>query len=364
LLVVILAAVSGFAASVDCRKDLPPAPDVPPDAGSTAPLSGKPLRIAMIAKSSSNPSFLSARRGAEERARELSTRIGAPISIGWLTPAQEDGLVQAQRILQAVNERVDAILISCSDEQKVSDAIDDAVARGVVVMTFDSDAPGSKRFSYLGVDDFKVGQEVISELAELLPRKDKGAGARARRGTANTSKVAILAGNPSAHNLGRRVMGAMNEAARHPELRVVGTFFHVETPQAASAEVLRVQTLHPDIAGWAMLGGWPLYNRTLLGDMEDDAGKAHFKIVSVNALPPQLIYVEKGIAPVLLAQATYLWGAIGVEMIVNKLVLKKQVPELIPMELIRVTTRNLGTWARQLKAWGFGDVPEEYLRLK
>ena len=48
----------------------------------------------------------------------------------------------------------------------------------------------------------------------------------------------------------------------------------------------------------------------------------------------------------------------------DKLVLGKTVPERIPMELIRVTADNLGTWARQLQAWGFSDVQEEYLRLR
>jgi len=155
----------------------------------------------------------------------------------------------------------------------------------------------------------------------------------------------------------------MAEAGRHPNIKVVGTFFHPETPQDASAEVLRAVIAHPDIAGWAMLGGWPLYNKALLSDLQSGATKARFKIVSVNAFPPQLIYVEKGYAPVLLAQPTYVWGAVGVETIVNKVVLKKDVPALIPMELVRVTAADLGTWARQLKAWGFGDVPEEYLRL-
>jgi ribose transport system substrate-binding protein len=363
--VLVLAATHAFGPSNGCRKEIPSRGGLPSDAGNFTGWSEKPIRIAMIAKSSSNPSFLSARRGAEDRARDLSRQIGVPIAIDWLTPSQEDGQVQAQRILQGVKERVDAILISCSDDKKVSDAIDDAVARGIIVMTFDSDAPRSRRFSHVGVDDFKVGQQVIAELAALLHRQDKGsddAGARGR--TRSVAKIAILAGNRSAPNLIRRVEGATSEAARHPEIRVVGTFFHVETPQDASAEVQRVQTAQPDIVGWAMLGGWPLYNKTLLGDMQGDAGKARFKIVSVDALPPQLIYVERGLAPVLLAQATYLWGAIGVEMIVNKLVLKKPVPELIPMDVVRVTASNLGPWARQLKAWEFGDVPEEYLRLR
>jgi ribose transport system substrate-binding protein len=351
---VLVAVTASLATAGACRKDPPPSPPtVAAGANATTGLSGKPIRIAMIAKSSSNPSFLSARTGAEVRARELSVKIGSPIEIDWLTPSQEDGQVQAQRILQAVNERVDAILISCSDDLKVSDAIDDAVARGVAVMTFDSDAPSSRRFSYCGVDDFQIGVKVMAELADVLPRNGK-----------LPTKVAILAGSRAAPNLRRRVEGIMSEAAHRPDLKIVGTFFHVETPQDASAEVMRAQIAFPDIEGWAMVGGWPLYTKTLLSDLDPDAGKRRYKIVAVNALPPQLIYVEKGFAPVLLAQPTYLWGAIGVDTIIDKLVFKKNVPQIIPMELVRVTAGNLGTWARQLKSWGFGDVPEEYLRLK
>ena len=99
------------------------------------------LRIAMIAKSSTNPVFLAARTGAEETAKQLGDQNHMKIEIMWLTPPQEDGQVQAQRIQQAVNDGADAILISCSDAGKVTGAINDAVGRGVQVMTFDSDAP-------------------------------------------------------------------------------------------------------------------------------------------------------------------------------------------------------------------------------
>jgi hypothetical protein len=33
------------------------------------------------------------------------------------------------------------------------------------------------------------------------------------------------------------------------------------------------------------------------------------------------------------------------------------------MELVKVTKDNLGTWARQLRDWGFTDVPDQYLAL-
>ena len=62
------------------------------------------LKIAMIAKSSTNPVFLSARTGAEAAAKELSAKNNVPVEIVWMTPPTEDGQVQAQRIAQAVNE--------------------------------------------------------------------------------------------------------------------------------------------------------------------------------------------------------------------------------------------------------------------
>ena len=328
-----------------CKQPAPPAPTPAPATPAPAPAPGKVIKIAMIAKSSTNPVFLSARRGAETAAKDLAGKAGASIEIVWLTPPEEDGQIQAQRIAQAVNEGANAILISCSDAGKVTGAIDDAVARGVPVMTFDSDAPKSKRFAFYGVDDRRIGEQVMQELSKQLNGK---------------GKIAILAGNQNAPNLRRRVDGIKAEAANSKGIQIVGTFYHNETPQDAAAEVIRVNNAYPGIKGWAMAGGWALYTKTLLSDLDP----AKIKLVAVDALPPSLPYIEKGLAPVLLAQSSYLWGNVGVTKIIDKIVFKKDVPEIIPMDPVRVTKDNLGTWSRQLRQWGFPDVPEEYLKLK
>ncbi len=313
-------------------------------AGSGAPAANKgAMKIAVIAKSSTNPVFLSARTGADAAAKELTQQSGVPIEIAWMTPPAEDGQVQAQRIAQAVNEGASAILISCSDAGKVTGAINDAVARGVPVMTFDSDAPESKRFAFYGVDDIKTGKAVMDELAKQMGEK---------------GSIAILAGNQNAPNLRKRVEGVKEAAKNYPNMKIVDTFYHIETPQDAAAEVVRAQNAYPQIQGWAMIGGWPLFTPTLLTDL--DASKV--KIVSVDALPAELAYVDKGLAPVLLAQPVYQWGYVGVHRIFDKVHDGKTVPEIIPMELVKVTKDNLGTWARQLKDWGFTDVNEEYLK--
>lgn len=308
------------------------------------PKAGGKFTIAMIAKSSTNPVFLAARTGAEKAAQEQSAKTGLDIQVVWLTPPQEDAQVQAQRIQQAVNDGANAILISCSDAGKVTGAINDAVARGVPVMTFDSDAPQSQRFAYYGVDDVKTGNLVMAELAKLM----NGQG-----------KIGIIAGNQNAPNLQNRVRGVKEEAAKTPGIQIVGTFNHTETPQDAAAEVVRVKNAYPDIQGLAMIGGWALFTPSLVNDLDPK----RMKIASVDALGSQLVYVEKGIAPVLLAQPVYQWGYVSVNTIVDKLISKKDVPTIIPMDLVRVSKENLGEWARQLQAWGFTDVPEVYLKM-
>ena len=312
-------------------------------AATPAPARPSGLRIAMIAKSETNPVFVSARKGAEAAAKELAQKHGVPIEIVWMTPNEEDGQVQAQKIAQAVKDGVSAILISCSDAGKVTGAIDEAVARGVPVMTFDSDAADSKRFAFYGVNDEKTGETLMRELAAQMHKK---------------GSIAILAGNENAPNLRKRVDGVKKEAAKNPGIKIVGTFYHIEKAKDAAAEVVRAQKANPQIQGWAMIGGWPLFTPRLLTEFDP----AKVKIVAVDALPGELVYVDKGIAQVLLAQPTYMWGYVSVQRIIDKVQLKQDVPEIIPMDVVRVTKENLGTWARQLKDWGF-TVPDTYLKL-
>jgi ribose transport system substrate-binding protein len=314
-------------------------------AAGNSPPARKPFVITMIAKSSTNPVFLSARTGAEVAAAELSKQLGINVKIDWRTPPSEDGTVQAQRIAEAVNDGVQALLISASDAGKVTGAIDDAVARGVPVMMFDSDAPQSKRFSFYGGDDIAMGHQVMAELATQMGGK---------------GKIAILAGNQNAPNLQNRVKGVKEEAAKYPGITILNTFYHAETPQDAAAEVLRAQNAYPNIQGWAMIGGWALFTKALLTDLNP----AKVKIVSVDALPAELPYVETGLAPVLLAQPCYMWGYVSVKTIVDHVYSKKDVPAHVNMELVRVSNDNLGTWARQLRDWGFTDVDPKYLAMQ
>lgn len=292
----------------------------------------KSYTIGLVAKSQSNPVFQAARVGANDAARDLGRKYGITIKIDWRTPNEEDAQKQAQAIEQLVLAGAHGIAVSCSDAGKLTDAINAAVRDGVPVATFDSDAPASRRFVTFGVDDFKCGEQTMEELVKLM----NGRGV-----------VAILAGNPNAPNLQKRVAGAKAAAARHPGITVRDTYYHKETPQDAAARVEQVMQANPDITGWCMIGGWPLFT--------DNALKwppGTVKCVAVDALPPQLAYLRSGQVQMLLAQQVYEWGYRSVEHLINKLHLKKDPPQVHDVSpLIPVTRDNVDEFAKNWEKW-------------
>ena len=340
----LLSAVAVSALALGCSPTEAPKEETKTETSAKAP-AGAPFRITMIAKSSMNPFFLSTRVGAEERAKELSEKLGREITIDWQTPPEEDGQIQAQRVQSAVNDGTNAILLSCSDSGKLKGAIDDAVAKGVEVCTFDSDVPDSKRFSFVGSDNYELGFKVGEELVKL---------------TGGKGNVALLCGNQNAPNLAIRRRGTEDAIKKAPGLKIVGVFYNPEKPQDAAQEVMRVMKAQPEIDAWAFIGGWPLFTTTLLTELDPK----RIRVVSADALPPQLAYVDSGVVPTLIAQRSYDLGALGVQAIVDKVIEKKPVEGNVNPELTKVTKENLGEWARQLKDWGFTDVPEKYLSLK
>jgi ribose transport system substrate-binding protein len=312
--------------------------------GGAAAQTGDTIKIAMIGKSMANPVFAAAHRGAQETASALSRSLGLTIDVAILTPSREDVELQLQGVEEAVRRGFDAILIAPTDSSRLTPAIDRAVDAGVAVMTFDNDAPSSKRFAHYGPDDVGIGQQVMNELAGQLGR---------------SGKVALLAGNRDAQNLRARAEGVQKAAAGYPDIELIGPFYHEEKAQVAAGEMLRVNRENPDLKGWAIVGGWPLFRSSQTLALIDDLTERKLRVVCVDALPEQLLYVDKGLA-VLLAQPVYEWGAVGVTTIVDELQGQADVPERIEMELVRVGPENLAEWATRLHEWGFQIDPSAY----
>ena len=158
---------------------------------------GAKLRFAVIPKSLDLPVFNYAKTGAEREAAKLGN-----VEVIWRGPENADQLRQKEILESFITQGVDGIAISCTSADLLNEPIDRAMAAGIPVVTWDSDAPRSKRIAFWGVDDFKSGQIMGEEAAKLVGGK---------------GKVALMT-SLGAENLARRLDGVKESLKKHPDM--------------------------------------------------------------------------------------------------------------------------------------------------
>src|SRR6187401_1984458 len=171
--------------------------------GGSAPEGPKKLRFALIPKAIDIPVFNYADQGAKRQAAEFGD-----VEVIYRGPDKADELKQKEVLESFITQKVDGIAISVLNASFLTPTIDRAVEAGIPVVTWDSDAPASKRLAFYGVDDHKSGLIMGEETAKLLNGK----------GT-----VAFIT-SLGANNLQRRLEGAKEALAKYPDIKIVETY--------------------------------------------------------------------------------------------------------------------------------------------
>ena len=212
--------------------------------GGSAPADApRKLRFAVIPKALDLPVFDYAKQGAERAAKQLGN-----VEVIWRGPETGDQLKQKEILEAFITQRVDGIAISCLNGDFLTEAINRAVDSGIPVVTWDADAPSSKRLAFYGVDDKAAGRILGEEAVKLLNGK----------GT-----VALMT-SVGATNLQRRLDGVTEVLAKHPGIRIIETF-DVKEDTVKAAELIAAGTnRYPDLGAWISVGGWPVFTRNAL----------------------------------------------------------------------------------------------------
>jgi ribose transport system substrate-binding protein len=257
--------------------------------GGAVPEGPRTLRFALIPKALDIPVFQYADIGAKRAAAELGN-----VEVIYRGPDRADELKQKEVLESFITQRVDGIAISVLNAEFLTSTIDKAVDAGIPVITWDSDAPASKRFAFYGVDDFKSGQEMGRRAAELLEGK----------GT-----VAFLT-SLGANNLRRRLEGVQDVLKDHPGIIVVETY-DVQESSIRAAEIIATGTnRYPTLGAWISVGGWPVFTQNALAPVP-----AGTKVISFDTNPPAPELVRLGKAQVLIGQKYFGWGSEPIRML-------------------------------------------------
>src|SRR5438874_8909132 len=126
------------------------------------------LRFAVIPKSLDLPVFNYAKVGAEREAKKLGN-----VEVIWRGPENADQLRQKEILESFITQRVDGIAISSLNGDFLTDTINRAMDAGIPVVTWDADAPKSKRIAFYGVDDKAAGRIMGEQAVKLLGGKGK-----------------------------------------------------------------------------------------------------------------------------------------------------------------------------------------------
>ncbi len=286
-----------------------PAQIAPP---ATAPPTEK-LTYAIIPKMLNNPVFTLAKRGAEKAAKEL----GANVEVIYQASETGKAAEQEEVIRNLTNKGVTGMSISVVDANAVREGIDIAVDRGIITMTFDSDCPDSKRACFYAVSDDGIGQELGRQLVEACGGKAKMEG-----------EVAIVSGQSSAPNLQARVGGVQKFLSEtdFPKLKFLPILYCDDDGAKSIEQIRTTMQSHPKLRAIIMVGGWPLFLDGALDSVKDFN---QTKVVSVDALPKQLDYVESGQVACLVAQKCFDWGYESVMIMENLRTGKQTYPDFV-----------------------------------
>ena len=289
----------------------------------------QPLRFAFIPKALHIPVFDYARTGAERAAK----RIGN-IDVLWRAPESTDELRQKEILESFIAQRVDGIAISCLNGDLLTDAIDRAVDSGIPVITWDSDAPRSKRLAFYGVNDVEAGAALGDGLATLL----NGRG-----------RVAVIT-SLGADNLQKRLDGARGALSKYPDIQIVEVF-DVRDDAVRVAEVIASATQrYPDLDGWLSVGGWPVFVRNAL----DPVDAARTKVVAFDTIPPAPDLVRAGKVQLLVGQKYFGWGEESVTLLKRIIDGERPAQPYQYSGMDVVTRENLDAYLAQWKQWEAG----------
>jgi ribose transport system substrate-binding protein len=279
----------------------------PAGAATTAPAQGsKKLLFVWSPKATNNPVFDTAKSGGDLRAQELG------IDFQWVGPSDADAQKQVQLLEDVISKGCDGIGLSCNNADALKPTIDRAMDKGIPVITWDSDSPSSKRLTFYSFDTAKAG----AKAGELFIAAMKDA---------PTRTYAILTGVPGAPNLEERIKAVRTVLdAADPKLELVATDACNDDIQKGAEVVENRMTANPDLGGWVMVGGWPLF-----GDIKAMpkllAAKGKTKVVAWDTLPNELTLVQSGLVQGLIGQKYFGWGYDGVKLLHDIVVNKKQV---------------------------------------
>jgi ribose transport system substrate-binding protein len=244
----------------------------------------------MVSNVAAHPYWLDAKQGGDDAAAQLGVKFV------YTGPAALDTPAQVTQIEQIIATKPAGVIIPALQPDAVSSAIDKAIAAGIPVVTVDTDAPNSKRMTYLGTDNYQAGRVMGQAIVQALGGKGK----------IGISTV------PGQFNLEQRIQGIKDVLKDNPGVEIAATVNNQADDAKAADVVTAMLQGNPDIKLVVSINATGAGVATAL-KQTNNVGKV--KAILFDITDPILAAVEDGTVDATLVQRTYMMGYEGLKLL-------------------------------------------------
>jgi len=224
-------------------------------------------------------------KGFEDAAQEIN------VSVDFRGATRYDPDEEITVLEQVIARKPAGIAVTAINPQALNGAIDKGVQAGIPIVLFDSGAPESSAYAFLGTDNVKAGAQAAREMSRLL----NGSGA-----------VAVIT-QPNQLNHQERTKGFQDMISKaFPNIRIVEVADGKGDLEASAQAAKRIVKEHPEVDGFFATqanGG------VGIGQAMKDLGLAGKKvIIGFDTDKGTLDLVKDGTINATLAQGTWNMG--------------------------------------------------------
>jgi ribose transport system substrate-binding protein len=254
--------------------------------GTTA--STKKLKLAFVCNNSAT-FWTIARQGCMAAEKELGD-----VSVDFRIPATASAAEQQQLLEDLLAKGVDGVAISPKDPANQTEILN-KVASQALLITQDSDAPNSKRVSYIGTDNMAAGVEAGKLIKEALP--DGG-------------KIMVFVGSMDAQNAQDR-LGGIKKELQGSKVEIIDVRTDETDPSRAQRNAEDTLVKFPDVA--CLVGLWNYNGPAILNAVRSAGKNGKVKIVCFDDEEETLAGVAAGDIFGTVAQQPFEFGKQAIE---------------------------------------------------
>jgi ribose transport system substrate-binding protein len=234
---------------------------------------------------SGHPFWVGCRLGAEAAAEQL----GVTLRYGGDPEYDVNKAVAAFE--QIVATKPKGILVTCISPEPFIEPINNAIAAGVPVISFDSDSPDSKRLSFVSTDNSFLGSYLCDFIAEKL--------------VSGNATIGVV-GRPDQLNIRQRMDGfAARAAARYSNFKVLDIVDNKGDIPLGTANVVAMLQANPDVSVIFAADG---IAASCAVQALEETGKTQIKVMTVDSTQDILDLIKAGRLYGTVAQNTFNMG--------------------------------------------------------